>query len=331
MSRHSQHSNDRTFYSYKERADAGFAQSKKEVLGTDSFLPFGFCALSLNVAKDPVATPQGIIYEREAIYESLLHQKLTLTKEKEKYDEQEHKKAQKVIAEKRKLELKEQVDFINTDNAVLSDDHRHKTVDQVVGQDDRHDPNNEYSSTWAAAIENKKRRKGELQDYDKHEMAQKSFWAANATQTAVASEFKKVVVQTLCPITQKKLRVKDLVSVKFEILDQKKFDAGGERGVFCCAVTKHALVHQECCLIKPSGQVVLKSVLKKCVWPEMKCPITGKKLKDKADVLDLKAGETGFSSHNKVTAESFFGIRSRLGDDRTQQGHLPKGGYCGLK
>lgn len=110
MSRHSKHSNDRMFFTAKERADAGYAKTRKaaaivvvwcrdlgsrqEVMGTDCFLPFGFCGLSLKAPKDPVATcespvnctrplemdvrPEGNIFDKEAILECLLQQKLDI-------------------------------------------------------------------------------------------------------------------------------------------------------------------------------------------------------------------------------------------------------------
>merc|ERR1719161_2680298 len=107
-------------------------------------------------------------------------------------------------------------------------------------------------------------------------------------------------------------------------------DQGGGRGVYCCAISKHPITHQQAVLLKPSGQVVLESTLKDCVYKDMKCPITGKALKGKEDVLKLQMGGTGFAAHNEVEAKSFSHIRSRAGDDRTQQGHLPRAGFVGL-
>jgi nitric oxide synthase-interacting protein len=332
MTRHSQHANDRTYYSHQERKDAGYAASEKEVLGSDCFLPFGLCAISLKASKDPVATPQGIIFDREAILECLLHQKVTLSAEKDKYDAQEQAKVRALAAEKRKEELREIEEFTNAETAVLAEDPRHKRKAEVlIHSKDRENPNDIYSHNWSSALPTKKRREGELMVIDKHEMAQSSFWARNATKTAAPSELKKVVVQTTCPVTGKKLRVKDLIPIKLEVIDQKKFEQGGEKGCFCCAISKHAIVHQKAVVIKPSGVVVLESMLKDCVLKDMRCPISGKAIKGMEDILKLKSGETGFSAHNEITAKHFNSIRSRASDDRRAQGHLPKAGYVGLR
>jgi nitric oxide synthase-interacting protein len=41
-------------------------------LGTDSQLPFGYCALSMQPVTEAVITPSGHLYNREAILEYLL-------------------------------------------------------------------------------------------------------------------------------------------------------------------------------------------------------------------------------------------------------------------
>merc|ERR1712039_916864 len=104
--------------------------------------------------------------------------------------------------------------------------------------------------------------------------------------------------------------------IKFDVTDQKMLDKGGDKGVFCCAISKHPIVHQKAVLIKPSSQVVLESVVKDMVLKELVCPITNIKLKGPEDLLKLQSGGTGFAAHNDVEAKSFSHIRSREADDR---------------
>merc|ERR1719215_343622 len=126
MPRHSKHSNDRSYFTHKERQDAGFAGTRKQVMGTDCFLPFGYCALSLKAPKDPVVTPAGYIYERECILESLLKQKLEKQAEAKKYEAQEQRKARQATSEQQELELQELEEFRRADQGLLSQDDRHK-------------------------------------------------------------------------------------------------------------------------------------------------------------------------------------------------------------
>jgi len=323
MARHSRHSNDRSFYTAKERADAGFSFSKKEVLGTDCFLPFGHCALSLKAPKNPVATPDGFIYDREFILEYLITQKLELQAKAKKFEEQEKRKAKKEEVEKQDAELKELEHFQKVDQGLLSEDYRHKRAREKA----------DYVVPGVVDDgKEKRRKKGELLILNKAEMAAPSFWAACSTKTAGPAELKKVDTTVRCPMSGKKLRAKDLISVTFEVTDQKMIDRGGDKGVFCCAVSKHPITHQKAVVIVPSGVVVLESVLKDMVLKEMVCPITGKKLTSKEkDILALQTGGTGFAMHNKTEARTFSTIRSFEGDARTRGGHLPKGGYVGLR
>ncbi|CAL1166704.1 unnamed protein product [Cladocopium goreaui] len=318
MSRHSKHSNDRMFFTAKERADAGYSKTRKEVMGTDCFLPFGFCGLSLKAPKDPVATPDGNIFDREAILECLLQQKLEIQAQQKKFDEQERKKEQRLKALDQEDELRQLEEFTRAEQGLLSQDLRHKrALEQAESKGSDGGPE-------------KKLRKGELLKVDKSELRAKSFWTKEFTPTAAPTEIKKVDTSTRCPVTGKKLKVKDLISVKMDVADQKLLDQGGGKGVFCCAVSKNPIVFQQALLLKPSGVVILESVWKDIVSKEMKCPVTGKKLKGEEDILKLTTGGSGFSAHNDVEAKSFSMIRSFTGDNRTQQGHLPRAGFAGL-
>jgi len=310
MSRHSQHSNDRSYFTYKERVEAGFTRTKKDILSSDAFLPFGHCCLSLKVPKDPVATPDGYVYDREAILEALVQQKLDAQEGQKLFDEQELRKDRQTKQEKQEAQAKEIQDFQDHDMGTSTVDTRHRT-----------DPKEPDS---------KKLRKGELLQIDKAKLREKSFWAKEATPTAAPAELKQVDKSSRCPMSGKKLRVKDLVSIKFDVTDQKLFDGGGGRGVFCCAVTKSSINHQQAVLLKPSGQVVLESVLKDCVYKDGRCPVTGVAVGPQ-DVIKLKQGGSGFAAHNDVQAKSFVTIRSRQGDDRLPGRHLPAAGYQGLR
>lgn len=308
MSRHSKHSNDRMFFTAKERADAGYSKTRKEVMGTDCFLPFGFCGLSLKAPKDPVATPDGNIFDREAILECLLQQKLEIQAQQKKFDEQERKKEQRLKALDQEDELRQLEEFTRAEQGLLSQDLRHKrALEQAESKGSDGGPE-------------KKLRKGELLKVDKSELRAKSFWTKEFTPTAAPTEIKKVDTSTRCPVTGKKLKVKDLISVKMDVADQKLLDQGGGKGVFCCAVSKNPIVFQQALLLKPSGVVILESVWKDIVSKEMKCPVTGKKLKGEEDILKLTTGGSGFSAHNDVEAKSFSMIRSATGDNR-EPGH----------
>merc|ERR1712206_55568 len=78
MTRHSRNNTAGAFYSYAERKkdseNSGFGSANKR-LSKDSVGDFDVCNLSLQICKDPVVTPEGVIYEREAILTYMVDQK----------------------------------------------------------------------------------------------------------------------------------------------------------------------------------------------------------------------------------------------------------------
>lgn len=300
------------FYSYRERQRAGYAYSKKDKLGTDAFLPFGYCALSCKVPKDPVATPEGHIFDKEHIYEYILAKKRDLADEAHAYGSQEVKKEQKKREEEHEAKLKELEEFNKMEHGLLSFEKRHEAADKMMAD--------KLIGTWDKSKPHM--RKGELLDRGKikPELVKGSFWAAQATLTADPTEKKKPDT-VRCPISGKKLRMKDLMPIKLEILNDKAHTAGGERGVFGCALSKRPIVHQQAVLLKPSGIVIEETMVKDCVLPTMTCPITGVKL-EKKDIIKLETGKSGYQAHNETEVTRFNHIRSMAGDNRLRESTL---------
>lgn len=86
-SRHSKNTGSRSHFTYHEKAKA--ANSLKQRIGSESQLAFGYCALSLNPAENPVVSPSGRIYSKEFILEYLLTKSKELKKQWKDYDDQQ--------------------------------------------------------------------------------------------------------------------------------------------------------------------------------------------------------------------------------------------------
>jgi hypothetical protein len=86
--RHSKNNTDKSHFTYHEKQKAGLGTLKQR-LGSESQLPFGYCALTLEPAVDPVVSPSGRIYSREAIIEYLLTKSKELKVARDKYEEQQ--------------------------------------------------------------------------------------------------------------------------------------------------------------------------------------------------------------------------------------------------
>ena len=63
--------------------------------GVDSQLPFGYCCLSLGPVQDPLVSPSGHVYSREAIMEYLLEKTQELKRQQDLYDAQQEAMAAK--------------------------------------------------------------------------------------------------------------------------------------------------------------------------------------------------------------------------------------------
>ncbi|RFU74161.1 zinc finger containing [Trichoderma arundinaceum] len=85
------------FTSYeREQAKSNWSSSSAQ-LSRDSFLPFGFCSLCLENAREPVACPRGDIFCRECALANLLAQKKEL-KRSEKARQNADKEAARIRA-----------------------------------------------------------------------------------------------------------------------------------------------------------------------------------------------------------------------------------------
>ena len=91
MVRHSRNASDRPFFSNQEMTKRKWGTVTDRLTG-DSMLPFGYCALSLKPATDPVCTDQGWIYDKMMIMEFLVAQKKDLKDQMKAWEAQEAKK-----------------------------------------------------------------------------------------------------------------------------------------------------------------------------------------------------------------------------------------------
>lgn len=310
MPRKSQGVGDRHYYTNEERKLIGFVSTKKDVLGEQAFLPFGYCCLSLKAPKEPVATSEGFIFDKEYILQYLVDQKKELLAQQESFEEQERKKLAKRRAEEHLEATKDTRAFLEAEKRLLAKDARHEasTPSSAKGSS----AGSEASAgegDWADDVSSKVgirdfkgKKMQELIQIDKQDFRKNSFWAPEETKTAKPAEVVKPDLVPKCPMSGKKLRMKELVPLKFEIADEELVKQGGGKGMYRCCVSKKPITHQKAVVIKTTGVVLLEAMLKDCVHPTMTCPITGKKI-TKKDIMHLQAGGTGFAAHNDVEAK----------------------------
>ncbi len=154
---------------------------------------------------------------------------------------------------------------------------------------------------------------GARQEYleaGKEEARKRNFWVSENAHTAKATEIKEPPKHTSCPMSGKKLRLKDLIPCKLELSDKDKKEG---KDMYSCAVSKKPIIYQQAFCLKPSGIVIEENTYKTVVKPTMTCPITGKKLTEK-DVIKLQKGGSGFCSHSKVEVKKNMGVFGKYQD-----------------
>ena len=91
MTRHGRNCTASAVYSYHEKkkdTKASGYGSQSERLSKDSVKDFDCCGLTLQPCREPVITPEGYLYDKEAILEYIVSQKQEYSKRLREYQKQ---------------------------------------------------------------------------------------------------------------------------------------------------------------------------------------------------------------------------------------------------
>ncbi|XP_013381609.1 nitric oxide synthase-interacting protein isoform X1 [Lingula anatina] len=272
MTRHSKNCTAGSVYTYheKKRDTAASGYGSNEVrFGKDSLKDFDCCSLTLQPCKDPVITPDGHLYDKEAILEYILHQKREIARKLKQFEKQKKGKED----EAKETNLKE-----HSDKVQKFDDSTRATG----MKEDSTQPSTSSVSNMTA---------------DKGKELP-SFWIPSLTPQATKTELKKPDEKVRCPMSGKPLKLKDLIPVKFTLMkddDDKRSLIVKRDARYVCAVTNDALGNSvPCALLRTSGNVVTMECVEKIIKKDMIDPTNGKPLKEK-DIIQFQRGATGFA------------------------------------
>ncbi|KXZ41849.1 hypothetical protein GPECTOR_262g667 [Gonium pectorale] len=161
-----------------------------------------------------------------------------------------------------------------------------------------------------------------IKDNEERARELKAFWMPSLTPEAEA-KVDKPDTETRCPASGNKLRMKELVAVRWTPVPE------GETGKHMDPITKETFTNtSKLVILAPTGDVVLKETYDKCIKSEGS--YGGKRIRDK-DVIKLKTGGTGFAARDgeRVQTQKYFmlGPGNGLRDLRGQhQGPRSLGG-----
>lgn len=285
MSRASQHSRERSFTTRdeKQRIDSGTIKIR---LGTDSQLPFGYCPLSISPIDDPVVSPSGHIYSREAILQYIVNRMQEIKEQHVLYEKQIEEKRRNENSLKQVEILKESTKFIETNDGVANVVKRKATEAELQ--------NNHLN-------ERKKKIDEKDKDEKMDELKRVNYWITQFTPMADDAEIKEPLKRPLSPFSGKPLRTKDLIPVEL-----KREAANDNSGTvrFICPVSKKTITNQKCILIKNTGTLMLESVAQELAYPSLIDPITSKKF-TKKDVLDIVPAASAYAASGNVEASKY--------------------------
>ncbi|XP_071761308.1 nitric oxide synthase-interacting protein [Centroberyx gerrardi] len=288
MTRHGKNCTAGAVYTYHEKkkdtAASGYGTQRIR-LGKDAIKDFDCCCLSLQPCKDPVVTPDGYLYEKQAILEYILHQKTEIAKKMKAYEKQ--KQAQKSDSQlESKSEERERAERFKTrENSIVSKPINPFTSGQAKGSEaGRADSGSANSATAGCSAATSSQ-------------SLPSFWIPSLTPEAKPTQLKKPSKTVSCPMSGRPIKMNELITVRFTPLDPSldRVALLTRQDRYVCAVTRDTLGNSvPCALLRPSGAVVTQECVEKLIRKDMIDPVTGDKLSDK-DIIPLQRGGTGFA------------------------------------
>lgn len=274
MTRHGKNCTAGAVYTYHEKkkdtAASGYGTQNVR-LSRDAVKDFDCCCLSLQPCKDPVVTPDGYLYEKEAILEYILHQKKEIARQMKAYEKQKNEKKTE-MAELTKAAKESKVkSFLDKELSIVSkplNPFDHKAENSQPG------PSSEEKAKQLP-----------------------SFWIPSLTPEAKTKVIPKPDKCVYCPMSGKPLKLKDLIAVHFTPLDQNVDRVGliNRQDRYVCAVTRDMLGNSvPCAVLRPSGSVVTLECVERLIKKDMVDPVNGEKLTEK-DIIVVQRGGTGFA------------------------------------
>mmetsp|Transcript_27056 Transcript_27056/g.90544 ORF Transcript_27056/g.90544 Transcript_27056/m.90544 type:complete len:311 (-) Transcript_27056:174-1106(-) len=302
MGRHSKNNNDRAFFTYHERqmAARGYAGSAfyKHAngsygggtihVGSDSLREFDSCCLSLHPCKDPVITPQGYLYEREAILEYIVQKRKEIDRQQQEW---EAAQARTAAADR-----------------LAADEAKAREIEAFAKNLEGGTAPSAAGTSASASGGAKSQVRGRVinDDPSKH-AADMSFWAPqNAPSAKRAVDKPEGAVR--CPMSGEKLRAKQLVPVRFTPAPRKAgqvLSAVDLSERYVCPLSKKPIAKTATCVVlRPSGMVITKDSYNTIVKTDMLDPFTDPpaKLKDR-DVIPIKTEGTGFAARGETVVK----------------------------
>ncbi|CAH7456620.1 Nosip [Phodopus roborovskii] len=266
MTRHGKNCTAGAVYTYHEKkkdtAASGYGTQNIR-LSRDAVKDFDCCCLSLQPCHDPVVTPDGYLYEREAILEYILHQKKEIARQMKAYEKQrgarreEQKQLQRAAAQ-------DQVrGFLEKESAIVSR------------------PLNPFMPKAAPLPHTDGEQPGPSAGPPGKDKALPSFWIPSLTPEAKATKLEKPLDDSV---------------------DRVGLITRSERYV-CAVTRDSLSNATPCAVLRPSGAVVTLECVEKLIRKDMVDPVNGDTLTERDIIVLQRGGTGFAGSGVKLQAE----------------------------
>ncbi|KAK0180656.1 hypothetical protein PV327_003019 [Microctonus hyperodae] len=277
MTKHGRNCTAGAFYTYHEKKKdalaSGYGTNSRRI-GKDSVKGFDCCSLTLQPCRNPVITPEGYLFDKEAILEYILTKKREYARKMREYEAQKRKDEELAKDITVNEELQKLENFLKCEKNIVSSSTTKKTDSQS-----------------SSSISNMA---------DGRNKTLPSFWIPSKTPEVKPATLNKPTKTILCPVSDKPLKLKDLIPVKFtEVCDpHDKKSLIVKEARYMCPITHDILANSvPCAVIKTTGDVVTMECVEKLIKKDWINPLDNSKITE-ADIIPLQRGGTGYAAVN---------------------------------
>ncbi|KAG8038271.1 hypothetical protein G9C98_006598 [Cotesia typhae] len=272
MTRHARNCTAGAVYTYHEKkkdaAASGYGTNSNRI-GKDSVKGFDCCCLTLQPCRNPVITPDGYLFDKEAILEYILSKKREYSRKLKEYEAQKRKEENNVQEETANEELKKLENFLKCEKSIVASG----------------------SQSSESSISNMANGRDKMLP---------SFWIPSKTPETKAAALKKPDKNIYCPVSGNVLKLKNLIPIKFTEVkdpDDKKALIVKEAR-YMCPITHDILGNSvPCAVIKTTGDVVTMECVEKLIKKDWINPLDSLKISE-SDIIPLQRGGTGYAAVN---------------------------------
>ncbi|XP_063987344.1 nitric oxide synthase-interacting protein homolog isoform X1 [Diachasmimorpha longicaudata] len=301
MTRHARNCTAGAVYTYHEKkkdaAASGYGTNAHRI-GKDSVKGFDCCCLTLQPCRNPVITADGYLFDKEAILEYILTKKKEYTRKLKQYELQKNKEEVRlrIINYKSMISIPTLANECEP-NYFIQEESNEKTATEEL---QKLQSFFKFEKNIVPSKDDAKPSPSISNMAEGREKTLPSFWIPSKTPEAKAAPLKKPEKTIYCPVSDKPLKLKDLINVKFtEVKDpDDKKSLIVKEARYMCPITHDVLSNSvPCAVIKTTGDVITMECFEKLIKKDWVNPLDGKVLKE-SDIIPLQRGGTGYSAVN---------------------------------